>query len=309
MKGIIKSIKSIFIDQSVNSKLFELEYNIEKSKLLIGKSLTNQVIEKADQCVANIHCAEFSVFSQWGDDGIIQFLTYYLGLKNGTFMEFGVENYTESNTRFLLMNNNWKGLVIDGSETNIHQIKNSYYFWKYDLTALTHFVTCENINRIITENGFANDIDLLHIDIDGNDYWIWESINTIDPTIVIVEYNSVFGIENPASIPYEPNFQRKVAHYSNLYFGCSISALIHLAATKGYIFIGTNSNGNNAYFVKESKAKNLKQISAQEGAVMARFRESRNQSGELTYLDQKAGLACIKGLPIQNVVDQSISKL
>ena len=62
---------------------------------------------------------EFKVSSQWGEDGIIQHLINKIEIKNKVFFEFGVENYTESNTRFLLHNNNWKGLVIDGSVENI----------------------------------------------------------------------------------------------------------------------------------------------------------------------------------------------
>jgi hypothetical protein len=96
----------------------------------------------------NLALAEFSVFSQWGDDGIIDFLAQYLDFDHQTFLEFGVENYEEANTRFLLINRNWSGFVIDGSKNHLETIKNSELFWKHELTAACQFITKENINQI-----------------------------------------------------------------------------------------------------------------------------------------------------------------
>lgn len=94
---------------------------------------------------------EFKVFSQWGEDGIIQFLIDNIDIKEKTFIEFGVENYTESNTRFLLQNNNWRGLVIDGSEENISYIKNDSIYWKHNIKAECAFITKDNINQLINK--------------------------------------------------------------------------------------------------------------------------------------------------------------
>lgn len=251
--------------------------------------------------IKNIHETEFKVFSQWGDDGIIQYLINHLDdIKNKSFIEFGVEDYLESNTRFLLINNNWSGLVLDGSESNVSKIKNNDLYWRHDLIAKSAFITAENINNLILEEGFEGNIGLLHIDIDGNDYWIWKAIKVVEPIIVIVEYNSVFGTDRAITIPYEPNFVRTSAHYSNLYAGSSLLSLCDLAEEKGYAFIGSNSAGNNAYFVKKESLKTIQSLTAKEGYVNSKFRESRDKNGKLDYLGNEKRIESIRGLPVFN---------
>lgn len=272
----------------------------EDGLLSNGKLISILNLEKVEEIIEDIKNAEFKVFSQWGDDGIIQFLVNYLDMNEKIFIEFGVENYRESNTRFLLMNNNWKGLIMDGSADSIKQIINSEYYWKYDLTAQMLFVDKDNINGFITQNGIAGDIGLLHIDIDGNDYWIWKEISVIQPVVVIMEYNSVFGCDKPWTIPYNKTFYRTDAHYSNLFWGTSLLSICDLANEKGYCFIGTNSAGNNAYFVKKGKEKNLKALSATEGYTESKYRESRNLNGELTFASGKSRLEIIKGCEVYN---------
>ena len=134
------------------------------------------------------------------------------------FIEFGVGNYIESNTRFLLMDDNWKESIIDENKESIDYVRNDEIYWKHNLIAVSHFIIRDNKNKIITENGFGGEAGIFSVDIDGNDYWIWESINSVKPDIVIVEYNSVFGKEHSITItiPYNPGFYRTKAHYSNL---------------------------------------------------------------------------------------------
>src|SRR6478609_538478 len=107
-----------------------------------------------------------SRFFQRGEDGIIQYIISQIEIPNKIFIEFGVENYVESNTRFLLMNNDWSGLVIDGSKQHIRFIKENFIYWKYDLTACHSFITKENINQLISGYTNCEDIGLLSIDVD-----------------------------------------------------------------------------------------------------------------------------------------------
>lgn len=216
---------------------------------LIGALISKQ--NKNISKLTDLSQSEFKVFSQWGDDGIIQWLIEQLPIANEFFIEFGVQHYIESNTRFLLKNNNWSGLILDGNQDYIDFIKNDPIYWQHDIIALCHFLTKENIDNLLKENSPCEDIGLLSIDIDGNDYWIWESIHSLSPRIVVCEYNGTWGSELPLSTPYKEDFYRTQAHYSNLYFGASIQSLIHLSHEKGYVFVGTNSNGNNAYFVRK----------------------------------------------------------
>jgi len=140
----------------------------------------------------------------------------------------------------------------------------------------------------------------LSIDIDGNDYWVWEAIKVITPIIIIIEYNTVFGIDRAVTIPYDPLFNRTKAHHSNLYYGVSLLSLCDLAKEKGYDFVGCNSSGNNAYFIRKDKKGDIRALSPKAGFVCSRFRESRDSAGRLSYIANKDRLEIIKGMRIYN---------
>lgn len=279
----------------------------DELKMLTARILINQI--KSRRIYNDIHQTEFKVFSQFGDDGIIQYLINDIDNIPQTFIEFGVENYTESNTRFLLMNDNWKGLILDADKEGIDYLKQDDIYWRHDLTAVHAFISKENINRIIAENGFSGEIGLLGIDIDGNDYWIWECMDAVKPVIVVVEYNSILGHEHAVTILYDPVFNRTKAHYSNLYWGCSLKALCLLAERKGYAFVGSNSNGNNAYFVRKDRLGNIKTFSAKEGYVESRFRESRDIHGRLSYLAGSKRVRAIGDMLLYDVEKKATTKI
>jgi hypothetical protein len=259
-----------------------LQADIDTLKILAAQPLIQNC--KSRGAVSDLRQTEFKVFSQFGDDGIIQYLVHHLQPLADTFVEFGVENYRESNTRFLLLNNNWRGLVLDGNEEWINYIQQDEIYWRYTLVARCAFITRDNINGLLREAGFTGEIGLLSIDIDGNDYWVWEKINVVDPVIVIVEYNSIFGPDLAVTVPYDPQFVRHRAHYSGQFWGASLGALKLLADRKGYSLVGCNSVGINSYFVRNDKICDLPVLSVQEAFVDARFRDSRDEQGNLTYL-------------------------
>lgn len=267
--------------------------------LLLGRLHAARVRALPD--FAPLRDAEFKVFSQWGEDGIIQYLVSRMAVPEPYFVEFGVENYLEANTRFLLLNDNWSGLIMDGSEANMRFVRGEALYWRHELDAVAAFITVENINELLREHVPSADIGILSVDIDGNDYWVWRAVDAIQPRIVIAEYNSVFGPDLAVTIPYQPDFNRTRAHHSNLFWGASLSALCHLASQKGYAFVGSNSAGNNAFFVREDCAARLRPLSAAEGYVRSRFRESRNAAGDLTYLSDAARLAEIAGMTVHDV--------
>ena len=245
---------------------------------------------------------EFRVFSQWGDDGIIQFLVKFLGIKNKSFIEFGVADYFESNTHFLLVHNNWSGFVIDGSEDNIQTVRNSPLYWRYSLHAEASFITSENINGLLSQSGFSK-VGLLHIDLDGNDYWVLKSLDLsrYEPDILIMEYNAHFGAERAITVPYNPSFNRMSAHYSGQFFGASLPALNLMAEKKGYYFIGCNLAGNNAYFLRNAYRDRIPPITVREGFVDAKFRDARDKQGNLVYLSRSQCQDAIRGLIVVNV--------
>jgi hypothetical protein len=306
----IRTLRQLFRTVSaLDNKTRQLSSQIDDLRLLMGRGLALQASAKG--ILENLHDAEFKVCSQFGDDGIIQYLIRHIGFteEEKTFIEFGVENYTEANTRFLLQNDNWRGLIFDGNPENIQSVKNENLYWRHDLTAVAAFVDRDNINALFESHGFTGKVGVLSIDIDGNDYWVWEAVKAVDPVVAIVEYNSVFGAQHAITVPYNPRFQRTPAHPSNLYWGASLGALYRLAQKKGYAFVGCNSAGNNAYFVKKERVGKLKVESVASGYVLSKFRESRDSQGNLTYLSGAQRMKAIAEMPVVDVESQRTSPL
>jgi hypothetical protein len=305
--GAKRALKRMLGDEALHNRVEALHSQIDNLKLLSSKTLIEQM--NTYGAYNSLHEVEFKVFSQFGDDGIIQYLIHNTEVDVEKFVEFGVDDYSESNTRFLLMNNNWKGLVMDASRENIQRIKRQKYYWRHDLTAVHCWVDRENINTVIHDNGFSGSLGLLSIDIDGNDYWIWESLDTVKPVITIVEYNSVFGDKYAITIPYDPSFNRTKAHYSNLYWGASLRALCMLAEKKDYVFVGSNSSGNNAYFVKQDKIGRLRACTVQDGYVKSRFRDSRDAEGRLTFVAGEERLKIIEDMSVYDLEKKRLVKI
>ena len=304
MKFLHKLIQRI---KNILHTIENLNRNFDEIKLNQGLILSKLNHKNDDQSIIS---HEFKIFSQWGEDGIIQHLTNSIPIKNKTFIEFGVEDFNESNCRFLLMKDNWQGFIIDGSLDNINKIRNAYFYWKYALKAFNAFVTAENINEVLQQSGFNEDIGILSIDIDGNDWFILKAITAYKPRILICEYNDTFGKDRKISVPYDANFYRTDKHYSNLYFGASLAAITFLADQKGYSFVGINSNCNNAFFVKNDLInEKVPRISIEDAYQHSNIRESRDKFGQLTYLHGDARIKTLKGMPVINVESGKLETL
>jgi len=270
--------------------------------ILQGQALAMANADRAP--LQRLQDAEFKVFSQFGEDGILQYLVRETGIRaeERSFIEFGVQTYTESCTRFLLMNNHWRGLIIDGSHEYMNAIRRQDIYWRHDLTAVGAWIDRDNIDGLISNAGFAGEIGVLVVDIDGNDYWVWERIEVVNPVIVVVEWNSVFGPEHAISVPYDPAFVRTRAHYSNLFWGASIAAFEHLGNRKGYALLGSNSAGNNIFFVRKDRIGRLRPVCAREGHIESRFRDSRDRDGSLNFLGGEMRKHTILDLEVVEVV-------
>jgi hypothetical protein len=283
----------------------ELPYRINRLQEAVGRIERRQTAANDKDSDGR----EFRVFSQWGEDGIIQHLIRNIPIERKLFVEFGVENYAEANTRFLLTNNYWSGLVIDGSASNIEYIKRDSIYWACNLKAEHSFVTRENINDILASAGISGDIGLLSIDIDGNDYWVWEAINAISPRIVICEYNSHFGPAARVSTPYDPKFIREDAHFSKIYYGASISALNELAESRNYSLVAANDAGNNVFFVRNDVRGSLAVLSCADAYRRAAFREYHDEEGRLTYDDFETRLQKIGQLPVYDFSSKGVHRI
>jgi len=166
--------------------------------------------------------------------------------------------------------------VIDGSKRNIDEIKNSYYYWKFDLKAIEQFITRENINDIVKKYIPYKSIGLLSIDIDGNDYWILKEID-LKADILVCEFNPWFGFKKAITIPYIENFVRNNYSKSYSYYGASFKAIKQLAEEKGYIYVGMSLGGQNAFFINKKYEDIVKKIN------LTKFNEAkfRNPLGSI----------------------------
>lgn len=293
--------------QKALATLANINQRFDEVKINQGIIISNLNENKTSK---NLKDYEFKVFSQWGEDGIIQHLTKSIEIKNKTFIEFGVEDFFESNCRFLLMKDDWKGFVMDGSSNSIQRLKQSYFYWKHHIDAVDAFITKDNINDLLAKSGFAEDLGILSVDLDGNDYYILEAIENFKPRILICEYNPVFGGTRKITIPYQPDFYRTNTHYSNLYWGASLAAMTYLANKKGYALVGTNTAGNNAFYVRKDLLNDKVEVLSVETAYSpSNYRESRDEQGKLSYIAADKRLDVIKGLPVFEVEKNIIESI
>jgi len=190
----------------------------------------------------------FTAYSQGDDDGILDEIFRRIGTTNRQFIDFGCAEGIENNTTYLALTG-WNGLWMDGSKANVQAVNKHFaaYVASGKLQAKQAFITRENIDGLIREAGMDSEPDLLSIDIDGNDYWIWEAIESVNPRAVVIEYNAVFRPPHQVVQEYDAAY----CWNSDGYFGASLKALQTLGTRKGYCLVGCNFAGVNAFFVRE----------------------------------------------------------
>ena len=198
----------------------------------------------------------FRVFSQFEEDGKLLFIFSIIGMDNKTFVEIGSDDGINSNCANLAFNFGWHGLFIDANAKSIRRGRKFYSRYPNPFTYSPEFVcskvTRENINEIISVAGIKGEIGLLSIDIDGNDYWIWDAIQDVSPQVVIIETHNEFGLHNIV-VPYDADYIYPGKH--PIYHGASPIAMTKLANRKGYRLVGANDLGFNFIFVKNGIAE------------------------------------------------------
>lgn len=213
---------------------------IEKMKsLLVERRLSQNRCTIGNDLICDINRFEATLYSQCGEDGILDAIFYKIGTTNKFFVEFGVQDGIECNTRFLQEKRRWSGLLMDGGDNNPTFIKKE-------------FITVENINVLFKKYDVPYEFDLLSIDIDGNDYWVWKEIQeSYSPRVVVIEYNAAIPPTESKTIEYISDFRWDGTNY----FGASLLALDKLAKQKGYTLVGCNEIGGNAFFVRNDIIK------------------------------------------------------
>ena len=200
----------------------------------------------------------FKVFSQQEEDGLLLFIFAAIGISNKLFVDIGANDGINSNCSNLAINFGWHGLFLDSDKSAINIGKHFYKKypdpWAYPPQFVCSKVTCDNVNELIKEAGFQGEVDLLSIDIDGNDYWIWSALKVIQPRVVIIEAHVEFGY-NDIVVPYNPEYSSPGKH--PIYHGASPVAMNKLAKKKGYRLVGANNYGQNMIFIRNGSGGDL----------------------------------------------------
>lgn len=200
----------------------------------------------------------FRVFSQFEEDGLLLFIFSVLGMKNKSFVEIGSDDGVNSNSANLYFNFGWHGLFLDGNSKSIKRgikfFKKYPHPWFYKPVFKCALVKRENVNDLIADAGLKGEIGLLSIDIDGNDYWVWDAITVVQPDVVIIETHNEFGL-NDIVVPYDSEYFYPGKH--PVYHGASPVAMTKLAKRKGYRLVGSNALGFNFIYVKNGLADHL----------------------------------------------------
>ena len=185
----------------------------------------------------------FSVHSQTDEDGILAEIFRRIGDGGKRFVEIGIQDGLECNSAFLLVKG-WRGAWVEGSDRMAGQARR--HFADYPVRVLNAFITAENVDALVTELAEGEELDLLSIDIDYNDYWAWKAV-TAKPRVVVIEYNAFYPPPVAVTVPYRPEGVWNGTSWA----GASLSALEKLGKDKGYSLVGCSLTGINAFFVRD----------------------------------------------------------
>ena len=234
--------------------------------------------------IFDINLHEKKIYSQNGEDGILEFIFSKIGTTNKFSVEFGVGNGFECNTVYLLEKKGWTGLMMDygadqeiqwkgvlkkawsnrnkGFSENIKKytkfskkiIKRKERSMHLKLDIKNERITAENIQNLFQKYKVPEHFDLLSIDIDYNDFWVWKAITKFHPRVLVIEFNSSIPPNESKVVPYDADAQWDGTNY----FGASLLALKNLSLEKNYTLLGCDSNGVNAFFCQSDLVKNFK---------------------------------------------------
>lgn len=244
VRSLVRRIRDVLVEP-----LERRLQDVERSLLAIDQDL-RLGLETRAQHYDDPRCLTrygYKNFSQFDEDGVIDEMVRRVSAPGRTFVEFGVGNGLENNTMALLLQG-WRGLWIEASAESCTQIRSEFRepLESGQLTLLEAFITAENIDGLFRQAGVPLEPDVLSIDIDGNDYWIWKALGSYRPRIIVIEYNASLGRSTRLVQPYDPASRWD----ESAIFGASLGALEDLGATSGYALVGCSPAGVNAFFVR-----------------------------------------------------------
>jgi hypothetical protein len=195
---------------------------------------------------------ELRVFSQNGEDGVLAEILRRIGVAGGGFVEFGIQDGSEGTTVFLAQVLGWAGVYLEADAAAYAALERRYAA-NPRVRTLHAAVEPGNVEALFAQAGVPEEPDVLSIDVDGNDYWIWRALERYAARVVVIEYNGDLPTQSVQVMPYTPGFRWD--HSSG--YGASLAALEELAGEKGYSLVHTESAGVNAFFVRSDLAAGL----------------------------------------------------
>lgn len=296
---LIKLLESIYLKISRN-QFIELKSIYGYGLMIQQKSVALEVRDLAD--------VEFKVFSQFGEDGILNYLCNLIEIDAPRIVEFGAGEFLECNSKFLISNRNASAFLVDSNKKLLDNVFSSEYMWKSTIHTKIDWVTKDNSQTIFYEGlKFLGGVDIFSIDLDGNDYWILEQLPLEGVKIVVLEINPILGHELALTIPYKSDFERYAFHHSGMYYGMSALAAITLMANKGFDFMGSNRVGHNLFFCKKNISNSgfhcPKDISKYFKGRQWNVRDSRDKEGKLSYISGDMRLKEIENLPLVDITN------
>jgi hypothetical protein len=246
--------------------LADLKRNEQIGQVLLR--LQYQDLARRGSALPEFSDIEFSCYSQSGEDGILLYIFSLLGTTNRRAVEICAGSGAQCNTANLIINHSWQGLLFDGDADLIAQGRAFYSACRATSVApptlVAAWITVENIDDLVVSNGFGGQIDLLSLDLDGNDYWIWKALTCVEPRVVILEFNTSCGPQASLAMSYQPDYRLDMSAQINR-CGASLPAFVKLGKTKGYRLVGIQSLGFNAFFVRNGTGDDLlPEVSAEE---------------------------------------------
>jgi YD repeat-containing protein len=247
--------------------------------------------------------AEVRVYSQWGEDGILDFLCDVVDVPRPRVLELGCGDFRECNSRFLAEWRCASVTMVDSRSDLARSVRELPAYWRTTLEPLQEWITPTTVADIGQRARRRHDgLDIISLDIDGNDYWVAQGIDWTDVRVVVVEYQPLFGGAATVSVPRQDDFDRSRAHFSHLYYGASLRSFVDLFRDAGMAFVGTNRVGNNAFFIRDADVDRFP-LPLPDTRDLARYtrwrvRESRDRRGRLTHLDYNDARRLIAHLPL-----------
>jgi hypothetical protein len=238
-----------------------------ESQLLLA--LQYRQLRHAGAPLPGLRDVGFRVYSESDEDGILHYIFSLIGTTNRVLVDIGASKLEGSNTANLLINHAWTGLLIDGHPQRVKDLQDFYGACpdtrNYPPKCVSSWVTAENVNDVLRSAGIEGEIDLLTIDIDGIDYWLWRAIDVVRPRVVVVEYQCILGPHRSVSVPYRPDFKATFDGPYATYNSASLAAFVKLGRTKGYRLVGCQRYGYNGFFVRDDLGRpELPEVSAEE---------------------------------------------